>query len=884
MINIIGRFMRRVRIFFKRERFVRELDEEMAFHREQTEKELMAEGMTPKGAHYAAMRQFGNATKLKEQSHDVVAFQVETVGQDLRFAMRQGAKNPGLALTAVLILAMGMGVSVAIFGFVDAALLQPLPYANPNRLVSVNESNIESEQWPLSYPDYLDWKRMNRSLSSLEVYSQAGYLLRTHGVVEPVQAARVSGGFFRTLGVRPMLGRDFYPDEDRPGGPNVLLLSYGAWLHHFGARRDIASQTVDLDNAAYTVIGVLPRSFSFGPSRNAEFWVPINSFSPHEKMRNFYSFSGIGRLRDGVALKTARAELAGIAKQLQQQYAITRPPNLSGASVVSLSEVIVGDVRPILLALMGGAGLLLLIACVNVASLVLVRSESRRREIAVRTSLGASRGRLVRQFATEGLLLAGVGSAASVMVASWLMKLLARIVPKDMEANMPFLGGAGLNAHTIAFTVIIAFMAAVLLAAAPVLRLTFQRVRDGLSDGDRGSASQLWQRLGAKMVMLELAVAVVLLAGAGLLGQSFYRLLHVRLGFDPSHLATVRVMAPDTAYKDDEQIVGLQREIVRRVSSLPGVESAGLTSMLPAQCTCATDDIQVEGRPFQSQHNEVVERHVSPEYLSALKAKLLRGRLFSDADGAGRPGVAVISETLARKFFPGENPLGHRITNEEGGKPSAWEIVGVAEDVREGPLDAETWPAEYFPIEQTGDHDFSLAVRTRQEADALLPELVRTLHQIDPNLGISDEMTMKGQIESTQTALLHEFSAWLVGGFAAMALILGVFGVYGVIAYSVSQRTREIGIRMALGAERSSVYKLVMQEAERLTGAGLAIGLVCSVGASLLTRSLLFGVEAWDPKTLVCVVVLLGLASLAASFLPARRAASVNPMDTLRSE
>jgi predicted permease len=431
---------------------------------------------------------------------------------------------------------------------------------------------------------------------------------------------------------------------------------------------------------------------------------------------------------------------------------------------------------------------------------------------------------------------------------------------------------------------IIAFMAAVLLAAAPVLRLTFQRVRDGLSDGDRGSASQLWQRLGAKMVMVELAVAVVLLAGAGLLGQSFYRLLHVRLGFDPSHLATVRVMAPDTAYKDDEQIVGLQREIVRRVSSLPGVESAGLTSMLPAQCTCATDDIQVEGRPFQGQHNEVVERHVSPEYLSALKAKLLRGRLFSDADAAGRPGVAVISETLARKFFPGENPLGHRITNEEGGKPSAWEIVGVAEDVREGPLDAETWPAEYFPIEQTGDHDFSLAVRTRQEADALLPELVRTLHQIDPNLGISDEMTMKEQIESTQTALLHEFSAWLVGGFAAMALILGVFGVYGVIAYSVSQRTREIGIRMALGAERSSIYRLVMQEAERLTGAGLAMGLVCSVGASLLTRSLLFGVEAWDPTTLVCVVVLLGLASLAASFLPARRAASVNPMDALRSE
>lgn len=881
-MNRIAKFMRRLRIFFGRERFVRELDEEMAFHREQTEKELVAEGMTPKAAQYAARRQFGNATKLKEESHDAVAFQIETVGQDLRFAVRQGARNPGVALTAVVILALGMGVSVAIFGFVDAALLQPLPYANPNRLVSVNESNIELGRWPLSYPDYLDWKRMSRSLSSLDVYSQAGYLLRAHGAVEPVQAARVSGGFFGTLGVRPMLGRDFYPDEDRPGGPNMVLLSYGGWLHHFGARRDVVGQTVDLDSDAYTVIGVLPRSFSFGPSSNAEFWVPINRFSTHEKMRTFYNFSGIGRLRDGVAVKTARAEMAGIAKQLQKQYGITGR-ELS-ANVVPLSEIIVGDVRPILLALMGGAGLLLLIACVNVASLVLVRSESRRREIAVRTSLGASRGRLVRQFATEGLLLAGVGSLASVLVASWLMKLLARIVPKDMQANMPFVGGAGLNAHTIAFTATIALMAAVLLAAAPVLRLTFERVRDGLSDGDRGSANQLWQRLGAKMVMVELALAVVLLAGAGLLGQSFYRLLHVRLGFDPSHLATMRVMAPDSAYKGDEEVARLHREIVRRVSSLPGVESAGLTSILPAQCDCASDGIQIEGRPFQNEHNDVDERHVSPEYLSALKAKPLRGRLFSDADVAAGPGVAVINETLARKFFPGENPLGKRITDEERGKASAWEIVGVVEDVREGPLDVESLPAEYFPIDQTGDHDFSLAVRTRQEADAVLPELVRTLHQIDPNLGISDEMTMRKQIESTQTALLHEFSAWLVGGFAAMALILGVFGVYGVITYSVSQRTREIGIRMALGAERSSVYRLVMREAGRLTAAGLAIGLVCSVGASLLTRSLLFGVEAWDPMTLVCVAVLLGLASLAASFLPARRAASVNPTDALRAE
>ena len=348
-------------------------------------------------------------TKLMEQSHEEVTFRVETVVQDLRFALRQWRRNPGFALTAILILALGMGASVAIFGFVDAALLEPLPYANPDRLMSVNESNLEAPRWPLSYPDYLDWQRLNKSFSSLDVYGGAGYLLRTPSGAEPVQAERVSGGFFQTLGVHPMLGRDFNPGENRPGGPNVVILSYGAWLHRFGARRDAVGQTVDLDNEAYTVIGVLPRAFSFAPGGNAEFWVPLNRFSPHEKMRTFYNFWGIGRLRDGVTMQAAQAEMAAIAKQLQRQYGITGR-DLT-ASVVPLSEIIVGDVRPILLTLLGGAGLLLLIACVNVASLVLVRSESRRREIAVRGALGATPGAAGAPVCvTEGLLLALFGS------------------------------------------------------------------------------------------------------------------------------------------------------------------------------------------------------------------------------------------------------------------------------------------------------------------------------------------------------------------------------------------------------------------------------------------------------------------------------------------
>lgn len=386
------------------------------------------------------------------------------------------------------------------------------------------------------------------------------------------------------------------------------------------------------------------------------------------------------------------------------------------------------------------------------------------------------------------------------------------------------------------------------------------------------------------MAVVELAVAVVLLAGAGLLGQSFYRLLHVPLGFDPNHLATVRVMAPGTIYHSDEQTAGLYREIVGRVSSLPGIQSAGMTSLLPVQCNCNIDAIQIPGRPSHDEHNEVVERHVSTEYLPTLNAKLVRGRLFTEAEDASRPGVTVINQALARKYFPGEDPIGQRIADNEGGHPSTWEIVGVVEDVHEGPLDVDTWPAEYFPINQTRDHYFSLAVRTRQDAGMLLPVLVNTLHQIDPNLGVSDEQTMNEQIEGTQAALLHRFSAWLVGGFASIALVLGVVGLYGVIAFSVSQRTREIGVRMALGAQRSSVYKLVMRQAGWLTLAGLAIGLVCSVGAALSIRSLLFGVQAWDAVTFGCLAVLLGLASMAASFLPARRAAMVNPTDALRAE
>lgn len=868
---------------FRRRRNTDDFAEEMKSHLELEADELQSEGMSEEEARRKAKVEFGNVQAAQERFYlrgRIVWF--DNLRRDIQFALRQLARKPGFACVAFLVLALGIGTSVAIFAFVDAALLEPLPYTQPDRIMTVSESDTSRPGWPLSYPDFLDWQALNKSFSSLDIFTGSGYLLRTSTGTEAVKGERVSGGFFQTLGVRPILGRDFNPGENRLGGPNVALLSYGSWVHRFGAQQDVVGRIIDVDNQPYTIIGVLPQSFTFALSGNAEFWIPINNLSPHEHSRTFYSFFGLARLRDGVTVQSAQSEIRAISQQLQRQYAVTGHD--LNAGVTPLSEVVTGDVRPILLTLLGGAGLLLLIACINVSSLVLVRAESRRREIAVRGALGATPSRLVKQFLTEGLVLVLLGGGAGILVAIALMRILARLVPIKMASSMPFLGTVGLNPHTAAFAAAIVLLAALLLSVTPMLRLSFRKIGAGLHDGERGTASQLWGRLGANLVVVELAIAVILLAGAGLLGRSFYRLLHVPLGFEANHLATLEVSVPGTIYPTSEQIVELYREVTRRATSLPGVQSAGITSRLPVQCDCNTDGIRIVGRPYHGEHNEVDERHISVNYLSTLKAPLVKGRFFTEDDDASRTGVAVINQALARKYFPNQDPIGQSIANEEGGRPSVWQIVGVVDDVREGPLDANIAPAEYFPMNQIGEHSFTLAVRTSQDAATLLPELASTLHQIDPDLGVSNESTMIEKIDTTQAAALHRFSAWLVGGFAAVALILGVVGLYGVISYSVSQRTREIGVRMALGAQRSSVYGLVTRQATWLTLTGLSIGLLCSVGTSMLMRNLLFGVQAWDAATLVFVSVLLGLASQAASFLPARRAASVNPVEALRAE
>ena len=858
-----------------------DLDRGLRSHLELEEEEHREVELSTEEARCAARHAFGNTTLIREQTLEAWGrASFEPYLQDVRYAWRQFRRLPRFASTAILVLSLGIGASVAVFGFVDAALLQPLPYQNPDRLMSlmsVNQSSEGSVIWALSYADFVDWQQMNKSFSSLEVYTGVAYLMQTDSGAEPLMGERVSGGFFRILGVHPMLGRDFYPGEDRLGGPDVTLISYRTWLHRFGGRRNVVGQSVVLDGRSYTLIGVLPRSFSFGPSGSAEFWTPINRLGPHEQSRTFYDFLGLGRLRDGVTVQTAQVEMTHIERALDRQYGIT-DRNLS-ARVVPLSEQMVGEVKPILLTLFGGAGLLLLIATVNVASLVLARSESRKHEIAVRGALGASARRLLRQFATESLVLAGLGCAGGVAFATVLMRYLVRLVPKDMAAGLPFLENVGITRHTALFAAGVVLLTALVIAM-PMLRLAAQRLREGLSHGDWGSSGQFWRRLGGNLVVVELVIAVVLLTAAGLLGRSLYLLLHVPLGFDPDHLAAGQISAP---HRSAEQKLGLYRELAQRISAIPGVKSVGFTSRVPVEYSWPVDRIEIVGRPYHGEQ-EVIERHVSSDYLRTLKARLLHGRYFKDSEDNPAAGVAIINRTLARRYFGDEDPIGHKIANDEGGRQSVWEIVGVVDDVREGSQDEEIGPTEYFPINQTRDYYFSVVVRSWQNPEAVLPSLVTVIHQVDRGLGVSDETTMSARIDDTQSAMLHRFAAWLVGGFAALAFVLGVVGLYGVTAYSVSRRTGEIGVRMALGAQRSSVYRLVMGEAGRLIALGLTFGTICSVGTSMFIRKLLFAVQAWDAATLGGVALLLALTSLLASLLPARRAASVDPVQALRSE
>jgi|SRR5579871_4535037 len=802
--------------------------------------------------------------------------------QDLRFAIRQLRQNPGFASTAILVLALGMAASLSIFAFVDAALIQPLPYQSPSRLVAAFETTDSCRECQLSYPDYLDWKQANTVFSSLDVWDASVYLWRSPEGVQSIRCAHVSGGFFRTLGVTAMLGRVLTEADDTPAAPRAVVLVYDTWQSRFGGRRDIIGQPLILDNTPYAVIGVLPREFHFAP-RAAEFFGTIHDPNRCEQTRGCHNLDGgVGRLRDGISLQTAAAEMKAIAARLEKEFPESNKGR--GARLEPFRDAIVGDIRPTLLVLASGAGLLLLIAYVNVASLVLVRAESRRRETVLRGVLGASVGRLIRQFVTEGVLLVGIAVALGIPAAAAAIPRLFRLIPERRLRGLPYFKFVGLHPRVLLFAGVCALLAIVVFSLMPVLRLSPSNLRKDLAEGGRGSSGTLWKRFGSNLVAAELALAMVLLASAGLLGKSLYRMFHVDLNFHSANLATLEVDVRGAGYETSDQTRALFRRLLERIAGVPGVVAVAHTSELPIDCNCGSAEFRVLGHAWNGVHERVLKRQTSADYFQTLQARLIAGRFYTEADDASKPRVVVINRALAKRFFAGEDPLGRTIGDTALSPNSLAQVIGVVDDIREGDLVEPLVPAAYYSYQQDPGGTLFLVVRTAKPPASMMLPLARAIHQVDPNLGVRNEFVMDERINDSPAAFLNRSSAWLVGGFAVSALLLGAIGLYGVIAYSVSRRTREIGVRMALGAQPGAVYRLILGQAGSVALAGIAVGLGCAIPTAALLRDLLFGVQSWDVPTLIAVAVGLGMCALLASYLPARRAASVNPVEALRAE
>jgi macrolide transport system ATP-binding/permease protein len=802
-----------------------------------------------------------------------------TILQDLRFALRQLRKNPGFTFTAVVIFALGIGASTAIFAFVDAALVKPLPYRDPSKLVALYERIPVGDRYHLSYGDYLDWKHLNRSFTSLDVYMPDLFALKTGPATEEVTGARVSDGFLRTLGVPPLLGRDFMPGEDQPSAQQTAMLSYAAWQKRFAASKSVLGQTITLDGIPATIVGILPPSFEFAPAGPAEFWVTLDGWCV-DIPRACHPYVGVARLKEGVSVSAALADVSSIATQIAAKY-----PEFNrdrSARVLPITAAILGDIRPTLIALLAGAGLLSLIGFINVSSLLLVRAESRRREFAVRGALGAGRVRLLLQFAVEGFVLAGCGGLIGMSLAFVAIRVLPRQIPSALLDNMPYLQTLGFNLHGLLFALILSIFGGILFAAGPALRLLLSDMQEGLMEGGHTAVGRGWRRLGAGLVVVELAITVVLLVSAGLLAKSFDLLLHTDLGISPDHLAVLHVVKPG-AWSTEADYIALERQIISRLSNLPGVTSVGVSRHLAVGIGDGFSHFKVIGRPYAGQGDEANDRIASVGYFETLQARLLQGRYFTEMDDASRPRVGIINQTMAKQEFAGIDPLGKRIVSEYD-QEHPIEIIGVIDDIKEGPLDMQPTAAVYEPFNQDVTNDFYVTLRTSQPEGPILHSMVRFVHEIEADLIADDEGTMSDRINNSQAAYLHRSAAWLVASFAALALLLGTVGLYGVISYSVGQRTREIGVRMALGAQRVAVYQLILREACWLAALGIAGGILCSFAATSLLRSMLFGVSPRDTGTAISVVCVLAASALLASFVPARRAASIDPAKALRTE
>jgi predicted permease len=809
---------------------------------------------------------------------------METLSQDVRYALRSLLKSPRFTVTALVTLTLGIAATVAIFTFVDAALIRPLPYRDSSRLYQIFETRQMEvfTRFEASYPDFLDWRAQNQVFDGLAGYQNDGVVMRGSGTPQMLSTAIVTDNFFSTLGVRPASGRDFRPGEDLAAAPRYALISYAWWQKHFAGNADAIGQVLTLDDQPTTIIGVLPADFHFAPVGDPDIWLTTHAEKDALLRRNMHWLNVMGRLKTGVSRETAASAMNVVAERLEQQYPVSN--HELRTAVVPLSEVIVGQIRPILLVLLAAVTLLLVIACANVANLQLARSIGRSREMAVRTALGASRFRLMALMLTEGLVLSFTGSVLGLFASYALVKGFVAMIPAPFLDNVPYLKHLGINASVLVFTVAVAVVTGTVFALAPAVRASRGDVQGALKEGTRGSAGGPWRRFASGLVVAEVAVAMVLLAGSGLLVKSLYRLLQVDPGFDQSHLLGVGVVLPDSHYKEPAQQVAAHRALLERVRVLPGVLSVGSGSQLPVSNGGNTNNIRVVGQPTVAEGREANRRVVDQYYFQTLRAQLLAGRWFTDEENLTAPQRIVVNKTFVDRFMNGLDPLKQQVVLTYSPKEKPRQVIGVVRDVKEGPLDTPSRPALYFPMDAEPRTYFNLIIRTAQKPEALIGDVQAAIHQIDADAVTLETQTMDDRIQRSPAAFLHRYPAWLAGGFAVLALLMGSIGLYGLVAYSVSQRTQEIGIRMALGAQRGNVLKMILAQGVRVIIPGAIIGIACGTGAAYLMRSMLFGVTAWDPAIFALVTSLLAGVTLLASFVPARQATKVDPLVALRYE
>ena len=809
---------------------------------------------------------------------------MRTLLQDLRYAARVLLKQPGFAAVAVVTLALGVGANTAIFWVVNAALLRSLPFRDPERLVQVWETTRQRDfgQREASYPDFLDWRR-GEAFESAAGYAPSFFTLAGEGGPERVRGAAVTANFFDTLGVKPARGRTFLEGEDAPGGGCVLLLSQGLWQRRYGGDEHVLGQPVATDGGSCTVVGVLPAGFSFAKLGDAEMWTTLRPSEMQARARYWHWVQVVARLKPGTGLEAARAQMQTVAARIAaddpQSHAGT------GISLVPLQEEFVGQIRPILFALLGAVGLVLLIACANVANLLLARSTVRGKEVAIRAALGASRWRLVRQLLTESVLLALAGGALGLVLALWGTDLLVAAIPQAQLAFMPYLRHLPLDTNILLFTFGLSLLTGVVFGLAPALAASRADLQGAMREGGRGSGARRARGARDLLVVSEVALSLVLLVGAGLLLKSLARMLSVNPGFRTENLLTMTVTLPPARYADGARAAAFYQELLRRVSALPGVGGAAEVSNLPLSGDGGTGTPRVLGLPESA--TEGAESHlrtVSANYFEVMGVPLLRGRGFDERDRAEAPPVVVVNQTFAERVFRGAEPTGQRVTFKFTANQPPFEIVGVVGDEKVTSLDARTTPVIYFPVSQGPDSRMSLVARTTADPSALAAAVRGEVRALDGEVPVFGVRTMEQVISDSRATFMRRYPAYLIGVFACVALVLAVVGIYGVISYAVTQRTREIAIRVALGAQGRDVLRLVVGQGLLLALAGVGFGVCGALALTRLMSGLLYGVSAADPAVYCLVSLLLVTVALAACLLPARRAAKVDPMVALRYE